>query len=110
MPRTREISADIIDQAQALARNARSAQELRIALAILLPNRLHLSTPKTGELLGRSRATVFRLQKRLLADGQNRIGSNNTSWGGRRRGFMELNGEKALLASFCADALKRTDT
>ena len=77
--------------------------ELRQGQAILLPVLFGLSLSEVGQVIGRSKATVSRLQARFRAvqAGQE---SPRKNWGGRRRQNMSLEEEDSFLEPFFENA------
>lgn len=99
MPRTPQISRELIDAAKEAACKASSVKELRAAQAVLLPGLFGLSLHEVSQVVGRSRATVTRLQTRFreVSTGGEIPGKK---WGGRRRAYLTLEEEKELLDGF----------
>ncbi len=64
MTRPRREDLALVLQAQALALEASSVDELRCAQAVLLPGLLGATLEQTAAVLGVARATVARYQKR----------------------------------------------
>lgn len=89
----------LIEAAEAVVRDTADAHELRKAQAVLLPAIFGLDLIATGRLIGRSRASVSRLQGEFRATvaGQERPRDN---WGGRRRQHMTAKQEQAFLQPF----------
>ena len=97
MARPRRIDMALVAQAQALAIEAASLEDLRCAQAVLLPAMFDATLEDTAAALGVGRATVVRLQARLrrrLA----RPGEARPLWGGRRRASMDVDEERNFLA------------
>ena len=105
MARPRQIDMELVAQAQALAIEAKSLDDLRCAQAVLLPAMLDATLEDTAAALGIGRATVPRLQARL----RRRLKNPNQAdapWGGRRRASMSIEREREFLAPWakqCAD-------
>ena len=105
MARPRQIDMELVAQAQALAIEAKSLDDLRCAQAVLLPAMLDASLEDTAAALGIGRATVHRLQARLRRRLTNPTQAD-APWGGRRRASMSIEGERKFLAPWakqCVD-------
>jgi len=102
------LSAPLIEAraGRALA-TARTVQELRAAQSIWLPTTLGITLEQTAGLLGVSRASAARLQKRLressTQDPRARPPKKAT-WGGRRRALMSYQEEQDFLAPWVEKA------
>lgn len=97
MARPRLIDMELVAQAQALAIEAKSLDDLRCAQAVLLPAMLDATLEDTAAALGIGRAGVHRLQARL----RRRLAQPTVAqpqWGGRRRASMTLEQEREFLA------------
>ena len=97
MARPRLIDMELVAQAQALAIEAKSLDDLRCAQAVLLPAMLGATLEDTAAALGIGRATVPRLQARLrrkLA----KPTEASPQWGGRRRAALSEEQEREFLA------------
>jgi transposase len=97
MARPRQIDMALVAQAQALAIEAATLEDLRCAQAVLLPAMLDATLEDTAAALGVGRATVVRLQARLrrrLA----KPAEAQPKWGGRRRASMGVEEERNFLA------------
>ena len=103
MPRTHNISSELIDAARESVERASTADELRAAQAVLLPGFYGFTLNEAAQLIGRSRATVTRLQARfkaLSAGGE----MPGRKWGGRRCSYLTLREEEEFLAGFLKEA------
>jgi hypothetical protein len=99
MGRKPHISKKITDKAEKAIRKANDAHALRKAQAILLPARFSLDLVATGIAIGRSKATVCRLQTEFRADcTKTHVAPKKR--GGRRRQNMSLEQEVRLLEPF----------
>ncbi len=99
MARKLKAEPELVHFAENLAKETQDAHELRCAQSILLPIRFGLTTEQTGLAVGRSRATVTRLQAECRSRYQGeKISRRN--WGGRRRQNLTLEEEKQLLKPF----------
>ena len=87
MARPRQVDMELVAQAQMLALEAETLEDLRCAQAVLLPALLDATLEQTAALMGVGRATVpryqARLRKRLEQPAQ-----PQPKWGGRRRASM----------------------
>jgi len=96
MARPRRVDMRLVAQAQTLALQAKTVDELRSAQAVLLPGLLDATLEQTAAVLGVGRATVVRYQSRL----RERIARPSKpvpQWGGRRRAAMSLEEERRFL-------------
>jgi transposase len=96
MARPRHVDMELVAQAQVLAIEAMTLDDLRCAQAVLLPAMLDATLDDTAAALGVGRATVVRLQGRLrrrLAE----PAQAQPKWGGRRRASMSLEEESNFL-------------
>lgn len=99
MGRKPHISKNVIDKAEKTARSAKDAHALRKAQAILLPARFSLDLVATGIAIGRSKATVCRLQAEFRAEcSKTHVAPKKR--GGRRRQNMSVEQEARLLEPF----------
>lgn len=90
---------------EALA-TARTVQELRAAQSIWLPATLGITLEQTAAILGVSRASVARLQKRFRESSTERPRADppKATWGGRRRALMSYQEEQDFLAPWVEQA------
>ena len=103
MPKKTKVPSEVLQLAIAAARKAKTADELRVAQAIILPGLLGLSDRVAGKLLGRSRGTVVRKRnefRRLYS----RKKPADRNWGGRRYGYMSMDQERQFLLRFLDQA------
>ena len=103
MARKPRILAAQVSAADQVVRVTRDARELRQAQAVLLPARHGLSLEETGQVTGRSKATVAR----MLAESKRQVEEKDRArpqWGGRHRQNMRPEEEAAFLAPVLADA------
>jgi transposase len=96
MARPRRVDMAMVAQAQALAVEAKTVDDLRCAQAVLLPALLDATLEQTAAVLGVGRATVARYQSRLR-DRVARPSRAQPQWGGRRRAAMTLEEERRFL-------------
>ena len=97
MARPRRVDMELVAQAQMLALEAETLEDLRCAQAVLLPGLLDATLEETAGVMGVGRATVPRYQARLrkrLA----RPAEPPPKWGGRRRASMSEEEERSFLA------------
>lgn len=97
MARPRRVDMAMVAQAQALAVEAKTVDDLRCAQAVLLPALLDATLEQTAAALGVGRATVARYQSRLR-ERVARPSRARPQWGGRRRAAMTLEEERRFLA------------
>jgi transposase len=107
MGRKPHISQDIANIAAEKVRTANDAQELRKAQAILLPARFSFDLVATGMVIGRSKASVCRLQAEFRAECAGTHVAPKKR-GGRRRQNMSLEQEAQLLEPFFQKVLEGT--
>ena len=99
MARKPNISKSISDKAEKAIRRTNNAHVLRKAQAILLPARFSLDLVATGIAIGRSKATVCRLQAEFRAEcSKTHVALKKR--GGRRRQNMSVEQEARLLEPF----------
>jgi transposase len=103
MARKANAVPELIEAAEKVARETADAYELRQAQAILLPALFSLDLIATGRAIGRSRASVSRLQAAFRAVTSGRE-SPRRNWGGRRRQNLTFEKEQAFLVPFLATA------
>jgi transposase len=97
MARPRQVDMELVAQAQALAIEASTLDELRCAQAVLLPVLLDATLEDTAAALGVGRATVVRLQARLRRR-LTKPAEQRPMWGGRRQASMTVDEECCFLA------------
>jgi len=86
---------------------ARTVQELRAAQSILLPATLGITLEQAAAMLGVSRASAARLQKRFRESSPEHPRSDSpkkATWGGRRRALMSYPEEEDFLAPWVEKA------
>jgi len=85
---------------------ARTVQELRAAQSILLSATLGITLEQTAAMLGVSRASAARSQKRFRESSTKgpRAGQPKATWGGRRRALMSYQEEQDFLAPWVEKA------
>jgi len=105
MARKSKISHKLAECAKSSVQETDNAHELRKAQAVLLPALFSLDLVATGVAIGRSRASVCRLQAEFKADC---TGTHVASQkrGGRRRQNMPLEQESQLLEPFFKHAIE----
>ncbi len=97
MGRKTQISQKEAIKAQKVVKSATDAQELRKAQSILLPALFSLDLVATSIAIGRSKATVCRLQAEFRAGTED---ATKKQRGGRMRQNLSLEQEKQLLEPF----------
>jgi transposase len=105
MPEKVEPSKAVIEAAQEAARKAKTSDELRLALAVLIPCLLNVADRLTAKIIGRTRTTVVRLRKRFRECCTDQS-CEDRNWGGRRYGYMTIEQERQFLAQFFEQAAK----
>jgi len=105
MPRPRKTDPQLVRKALAVSKQTRDSQELRRALAVLLPASLNATLEQTASVLGIGRATVARLQ-RSFRDRPSIPSAPPKIWGGRRHALMSLEEEKEFLRPWEEQAKK----
>ena len=108
MARKPHISQDLAQAAENAVRVADDAHGLRKAQAVLLPALYSLDLVATGIAIGRSKASVCRLQVEFRADCTG-IHIAKKKRGGRRRQNMSLDKEAQLLEPFFQKAREDKD-
>lgn len=103
MPKKVKLSSTVIEAAQEAAREAQTADELRMAQTVLIPGILNATDSLTGEVVGRSRPTVVRLRK-MFRESLSGQGSQGRNWGGRRYGYMTIEEERQFLSHYLDQA------
>ena len=88
-----------VNQAKASVRKATTVDDLRKALAVLLPLEFGLSIAQTAEVIGISKGWACRLRTEFIRQGCV-FEETRPSRGGRRRENMTIDEEKAFLAPF----------
>ena len=99
MPKKAKLSEGVVVLARETVEKAKAPDLLRMAQTIVIPSILHVPDRVTGEIIGRSRATVVRLRNkfRALSAGEDQQRRN---WGGRRYGYMTVEEERKFLSQF----------
>lgn len=105
MARLRRIDSKIVQKALAVSQQTQDSQELRQALAVLLPANLNATLEQTASVLGVGRATVARLQRSFRV-GQAATPITRRTWGGRRRALLTVNEEEEFLKPWAEQAKK----
>jgi transposase len=96
MARPRLVDPRVVEHAKRLAAKAESAEDLRLAQAVLMPALLNATLEQTATLLGVGHATVSRYQSKV----RRRLthpAELDPQWGGRRRAAMSVEEERAFL-------------
>lgn len=91
---------EVLEEAKACLKQARTVEELRQAQAVVLPLAYGLSLPQVAEALGVSVGWVCRLRTRFIQEGRLNTPTRASACGGRRRQNMSLEEETAFLAPF----------
>jgi transposase len=93
----------MVEMAQEMIAQARTAEELRQAQAVALPLVFGLSLEQTAAAIGRSRVWTCRLRNRFLA-GETCGDGQRQRRGGRRRQIMSPQQERQMLEPFLEQA------
>lgn len=96
MARPRKIDNQAVQRARLVVGKTQDANELRQALAILLPAERGTTLEETADLLGVSRASIPRLQA-VFRNRDPSVPSARENWGGRRRALMTEEQEREFL-------------
>ncbi len=100
MPKKTKVSNEALQLATVAAQKAKTADDLRMAQAVLLPGLLDIPDRITGQMLGRSRGTVVRLRKQFGESQQ----PQDRNWGGRRYSYMTVEEERQFISNFLDQA------
>lgn len=103
MPKKTKVPSEVLQSAMEAARKAKTAFELRAAQAVIFPGLLGMCDRVTGDLLGRSRATVVRMRNEF-SELWSRKEPRGRNWGGRRYGYMSMDQERQFLSRFFDEA------
>ncbi len=96
MARPAQISDEMVQKAQELVQQAKTARDLRAGLSVLIPKQCAATNRTTSTILGIGVATVVRMQ-REIRDQASGTAQVKRSWGGRRRQLLSPEEEKAFL-------------
>jgi len=96
MPKTAQFMAQVVEAAQQLVQNARTARELKTGLSVIIPKECGVSNEVAAKALNVGVATVVRMQRRIRdqVDGKE---EEKSGWGGRRRQTMSVEEESEFL-------------
>jgi hypothetical protein len=100
MPKKTKVSSEVLELAMEAAQKAKTADDLRMAQAILIPGLLDVPDRVVGQMLGRSRGTVVQLRKKFGASKRSQV----RNWGGRRYGYLTIEQERDFLSRFFKQA------
>ena len=100
MPKKTKISIEVLELAMEAAQKAKTADDLRMAQAVLIPGLLDVPDRGAGQMLGRSRGTIVQLRKKFGASKR----SQARNWGGRRYGYLTIQQERDFLSRFLKQA------
>lgn len=95
----------MVQVAKQLVKNAKTANDIRSGLSVMIPKFCNASNAQAAELLGVGVATVVRMKKQIRdqAAGKKALKSK---WGGRRRQNLTIEQEKEFLAHWVDKAAK----
>ncbi len=99
MPKKVKLSERVIELALETVQEAKAPNLLRMAQTVVVPSILDVPDRTTGEIIGRSRATVVRLRNKfreMCAGGE----QQERNWGGRRYGYITVEEERKFLSEF----------
>lgn len=99
MSRVPKISEREQRAAITLAGEAQTVEELRRAQSIILPGLYGMSVYEASQVIGRSRATVTRLQREFREQHRGEA-PRRERWGGRRRAYLTDEEETKFLGDF----------
>jgi transposase len=105
MARTAIYNTEMVESAQQMVKNAKTAREIRTGLSILIPKSCAISNVETAGILCIGVATVVRMQKEIR-DQVAGMATEKKSWGGRRRQNFSLQEEKEFLKPWVEQAEK----
>jgi hypothetical protein len=103
--RKSSLDRSVVDMARERLKSAKTADELRRAQAVALPDIFGIDLERAGAMIGKSRTSVARLRTEFLSliKGKEPPRKN---WGGRRRQNMKREDEDRLLMPFFETAKK----
>ena len=103
MARKSSLDRSVVELAMRGVKTARTADELRRAQAVALPDVFGVDLDMAGRMIGKSRTSVARLRRefRALSEGGELA---RRHWGGRRRQNMKREEEETLLMPFLETA------
>jgi hypothetical protein len=91
------------------AKNANSADELRVALAVALPLQCGISLKETALILGRTPAWIAKYRRRfIVTQTSTRASIKTDGHGGRRNEIMPLEAEEEFMERVCLAYVKGT--
>jgi transposase len=105
MSRPKTIDTDLVAKAEHTLQHSSAPEEMRQALAVLLPAKALMTVEQTAAFLGVGRATVNRLQTRFRTD-QSPDRPTRKTWGGRRRSLLTEEEERDFLEQWVQEAAR----
>ncbi len=99
MPKRTKVPKEVLQSAMEAAREAKTADQLRAAQAVILPGILGLRDRACAELLGRSRGTIVRMRSEFRRQ-HFRKEPASRNWGGRRYSYMNMAQERQFLSRY----------
>ena len=103
MGRKSKIDKQTLEVARKYCRNAKTVEEVRMALAVIIPEHFRISLAETAKIIGVSEPTVSRLRKRM--ESIRKTGSApRGNWGGRRKSNLTKAEESGFLQKWAREA------
>lgn len=96
--------ANHVEAARELLRSARTAQEMRVAQAVLLPLELGMSLEQTAKAIGRSVSATCSMRTRFVKILRGEVTPPRSKRELRNRAHAKLEREEAILDEVLADA------
>lgn len=103
MARPAKHTDEMVEAAQQMIKNAKTVNDLRIGLSIMIPKSCNATNAQAAELLGVGIATVVRMKKKI----RDQVDAKETSqnkWGGRRRQSLTIDQEVEFLSQWTEKA------
>lgn len=103
MARPATISDEMVEAAQDIVQEAKTARQLRKGLSIVLPSAFGASNATTAQVLGVGSATVVRMQREIRDQVSGKLFPKG-HWGGRRRQLLSVEEETQFLDPWVKEA------
>ena len=103
MARPARVNDEMLQAAQGIVQEAKTAREIRTGLSVLIPRFCGVTNKKAADVLGIGVATVGRMQNEI----RNQVSGKEItkgSWGGRRRETLSKEEETEFLAPWVEKA------